>query len=57
VVLKIVSPQISHKSDVGGVQLGLQGAEVTEDAAEAMRSRLRVARPDARLEGFLIHRC
>jgi len=54
VALKIVSPDISHKSDVGGVQLGLCGREATEQAAEAMRSRLQAARPEARLEGFLV---
>ncbi|TAJ73607.1 MAG: GNAT family N-acetyltransferase [Phenylobacterium sp.] len=54
VALKIQSPDISHKSDVGGVQLGLTGGIATARAAEAMLSRLKVARPDARLDGFLV---
>jgi len=54
VALKIQSPDISHKSDVGGVQLGLRGRAQTEAAAQAMLSRLAVIRPDARLEGFLV---
>jgi len=54
VALKIQSPDISHKSDVGGVQLGLIGRIATERAAEAMLSRLKLARPEARLEGFLV---
>lgn len=54
VALKILSPQLTHKSDVGGVQLGLTGAVATESAAQAMLSRLQSLRPDARLDGFLI---
>jgi len=54
VALKIVSPQVSHKSDVGGVALGLVGREATEQAAQAMQARLQAARPDARLAGFLV---
>lgn len=54
VALKIQSPDISHKSDVGGVVLGLRGAPAVEQAARAMLDRLAAARPDARLEGFLV---
>lgn len=54
VAVKIQSPDISHKSDVGGVQLGLTGRAAAESAAAAMLSRLKVARPDARLDGFLV---
>jgi len=54
VALKIQSPDISHKSDVGGVQLGLLGRAPTVRAAEAMLSRLKVARPEARIDGFIV---
>ena len=54
VALKILSPQISHKSDAGGVKLGLEGAASTTRAARAMLSRLAGARPDATLEGFIV---
>lgn len=54
VALKIHSPDISHKSDVGGVIVGLRGAAEAERAAEAMLERVRAARPDARLDGFLV---
>jgi acetyltransferase len=54
VVLKILSPDIVHKSDVGGVQLGLEGEAAVRSAAEAMLARLRLARPEARLEGYMI---
>jgi acetyltransferase len=54
VVLKILSPDITHKSDVGGVALGLEDAQAVEVAAEAMNRRLRELRPDARLAGFSV---
>lgn len=54
VVLKILSADIVHKSDVGGVELGLEGGAAVRAAAEAMRSRLRATRPDARLDGFMV---
>jgi acetyltransferase len=53
VALKIRSPDITHKSDVGGVMLGLEAGAV-EAAAKAMLARVRAARPEARLEGFLV---
>jgi acetyltransferase len=54
VVLKILSPQISHKSDVGGVALGLHDATATREAAVVMLQRVVSARPDAVLEGFSV---
>ncbi len=54
VVIKIVSPQISHKSDVGGVELDLPDAAAVRDAARAMAARVHTLRPDAQLEGFTV---
>lgn len=54
VALKIRSPDISHKSDVGGVRLDLATPEDCADAAEAMLSRIKRLRPDARIEGFTV---
>jgi acetyltransferase len=54
VVLKILSDDISHKSDVGGVRLGLASAAETVAAAEAMLARVRAARPDASIGGFTV---
>jgi acetyltransferase len=53
VALKIRSPDITHKSDVGGVALNLR-AEDAGAAARAMLERVRAAQPAARLEGFLV---
>jgi len=54
VALKILSPDITHKSDVGGVVLGIPDPEQTRVAALAMLERVRVACPDARIEGFTV---
>lgn len=52
--LKILSRQITHKSDVGGVALGLQNADAVQAEAEAMLDRVRAAAPDARIDGFSV---
>jgi acetyltransferase len=52
--LKILSPDIAHKSDVGGVVLDLQTAAAVEAAAKAMQERVRQYRPSASLQGFTV---
>jgi len=54
VALKIDSPDITHKSDVGGVALNLEGAEVVRGAAEAMLSRISKTAPVAHISGFIV---
>jgi acetyltransferase len=54
VALKILSPDISHKSDVGGVVLDLAGAADVQAAAEAMHERVRQLRPQARVAGVTV---
>lgn len=56
VVVKIVSADIPHKSDVGGVALGLRGAAQARAAFERTRNHALTARPDARLDGALVAR-
>jgi len=56
VVLKILSPDVTHKSEVGGVVLGLGNAVAVREAAAAMQDRVGKRRPDARLDGFLVQR-
>jgi acetyltransferase len=53
-VLKILSKAITHKSDVGGVRLGLETPEAVEVAARAMLERVRAAAPGAAVEGFTV---
>lgn len=54
VAVKILSPEISHKSDVGGVALDLATPEAVQAAAIAMHKRLSDLRPDATLKGFSV---
>jgi acetyltransferase len=54
VALKIRSPDITHKTDVGGVVLDLGDADRVRREAAAMLERVRTARPEARRDGFLV---
>jgi acetyltransferase len=54
VVLKIASPQISHKSDVGGVKVGLKDAQAVKDAFLDVTVRAQKMRPEASITGCLI---
>ncbi|OYW52161.1 MAG: hypothetical protein B7Z30_16215 [Rhizobiales bacterium 12-68-15] len=60
VALKILSQDISHKTDVGGVRLDLRTPQAVEEAARLMLETVSLRRPDARIEGFtvqeMIHR-
>ena len=56
VVLKILSPDLEHKSEVGGVVLGLRSAREVRQTAEAMLERVRTLRPNAKTSGFLVQR-
>ena len=52
--LKIVSPDITHKSDHGGVALGLADAGSVRGAAQAMGEHIARVFPNARIEGFAL---
>ena len=54
VALKVLSPQISHKSDVGGVALDLEDEAAVRAAAAAMAARVQRRRPDAVLQGYTV---
>jgi acetyl-CoA synthetase (ADP-forming) len=54
VVLKIVSPDVIHKSDVGGVRTGQTSAADVQAAAREMAAAVTRAMPAARIEGFLV---
>lgn len=54
IVIKILSKDITHKSDVGGVVLGLPNAEEAKHAAREMLGRIQESDPDARIEGFAV---
>jgi len=54
VVLKIVSPDITHKSDVGGVALGLRNPDAVRLAFDKMQTSVRHHAPLARIDGVLV---
>ena len=54
VALKIVSTDILHKTDIGGVKLGISGAEMVGDAFEKIMNNSKAAVPKATIEGVLI---
>jgi len=53
-VLKVVSPDITHKSDVGGVKLNLRGEDAVRRAYGDIMASVRQHRPDARIDGVLV---
>ncbi|MGA2893909.1 MAG: bifunctional acetate--CoA ligase family protein/GNAT family N-acetyltransferase [Xanthobacteraceae bacterium] len=54
VVLKISSPDIVHKSEVGGVRLNLTSEQAVRQATAEILSQARAARPDARITGVTV---
>ena len=54
VVAKIVSPDILHKTEIGGVMLNLQTKEQVAKAFDELMSRAKTAKPDAKIEGVLV---
>lgn len=56
VAVKIISPTISHKSDVGGVALDLAAAEQVISAIAVMVKRVAQLRPDAQVDGFIVQK-
>ncbi|MEE9325109.1 MAG: acetate--CoA ligase family protein [Dehalococcoidia bacterium] len=56
VVLKVVSPNIVHKSDIGGVKLGLGGEEEVAKAYDEITASVRQNQPSASLQGVSVQR-
>lgn len=54
VVAKVLSKDVQHKTEAGGVALGIGDAEQLKSAAETMLARFQAARPDASVEGILV---
>lgn len=54
VALKLRSPDIAHKSEVQGVMLYLRSADEVQGAADAMIERVRMAWPEARIDGLVV---
>ena len=56
VVVKICSPDLPHKSDVGGVALGLGDGAAVREAARRILDTVAARAPRARVEGLLVQR-
>ena len=54
VALKVVSPNVLHKTDVGGVELGVADAAGARAAFEAIHERVRAATSGTRIDGVLV---
>ncbi|MBA1147539.1 bifunctional acetate--CoA ligase family protein/GNAT family N-acetyltransferase [Ectothiorhodospiraceae bacterium WFHF3C12] len=54
VAVKILSADITHKSDIGGVALDVSGPAAARTAAEGMLERIKSEQPDARIQGFSV---
>lgn len=54
VALKILSPDLAHKTEVGGVALNIPDAAALRQEAAAMQGRVRRMAPHATLSGFLV---
>lgn len=54
VVLKISSPDIAHKTEIGGVVVGVKSEQEARTAAAAILERARQGQPAARIEGILV---
>ncbi len=52
--VKVISPDIVHKSDVGGVALDLDTASAVEEAVTGMAERIEARLPEARIEGYAV---
>ena len=56
VVAKILSPDIAHKTDAGGVVLNISDAVALKTAAEQILARVKARHPAARINGILVQR-
>jgi len=55
VVMKVVSPDISHKSDVGGIRVNIDSPEAVRKAFSEIMENVKLRRPDALVQGALIY--
>ena len=54
VVIKVVSPDVVHKSDAGGVKLNIQNADELKAACEEMMASVKAYAPEADIKGVLV---
>jgi len=54
VVMKVVSPQVVHKSDAGGVITGIESIDAAREAYRAIHEQVRAAVPDAEITAIMV---
>jgi acetate---CoA ligase (ADP-forming) len=54
VVMKIASPDLPHKTEIGGVLLNVDGEAAVRDGHATLLERARAAKPDARIDGVIV---
>ena len=54
VALKVLTPDIQHKSDIGGMRLNLTTAPAVRSAAAEILDRARIIRPESRIAGVIV---
>lgn len=54
IALKIASPDIAHRTEIGAVQVGVEGGEAVAAAYEMIQQNARRSHPQARIEGVLV---
>ncbi|HZN99890.1 MAG TPA: acetate--CoA ligase family protein, partial [Burkholderiales bacterium] len=52
--LKLRSPDVLHKTEAGGVSLGLTSRAAVQTAADTMAAAARATQPNVRIDGFLV---
>lgn len=55
-VMKIISPQITHKSDIGGVKLGLQNEDQVKNAYDEIMTAVKEKAAEAVIEGVSLQK-
>jgi len=56
VVMKVVSPDVVHKSDIGGVVIGIEGPDDAEGAYRTIMQNAAARAPDAKITGVIVER-
>jgi acetyl coenzyme A synthetase (ADP forming)-like protein len=54
VVMKVVSPEVIHKSDFGGVEVGINNASEVEKAFEKIETNVKQKIPEAQIKGIIV---
>ncbi len=54
VVMKIASPDIQHKTEIGGVLVGVEGEDAVRDDFDTLLARAKEHAPDARIDGIVV---